>query len=76
MTIVLDIRKMEASARMAAHCGEMHRQRRIAKRRQLVWRAVHLGTAILIGATLAVAIHDAPAKIAATVLDAQQTEGW
>lgn len=76
MSIVREIHKIEASARMAAHCGEMHRQRRIAKRRLLVWRTVHYGTAILIGATLALAIRDAPAKIAATVLEAQQTEGW
>ena len=69
MSMVLDIRKIEASARL-------HRQRRMAKRRLLVWRAMQYGTAILIGATLALAIRDAPAKIAATVLDAQQTEGW
>ncbi len=61
---------------MAAHCAEMHRQRRMDKRRLLVWRAVHLGTAMLIGATLALAIHDAPAKIAATVLEAQHSERW
>ena len=76
MSKVRKIHKIGASARMAPHCGEIQHQRRMAKRRLLVWRAVHYGTAILIGATLALAIHDAPAKIAATVLDAQQTEGW
>ena len=76
MSMVREIHKIEASVRMAAHCAEMHRQRRIARHRLLVWRAVHLITAMLIGATLALAIHDAPAKIAATFLDAQHTEGW
>ena len=76
MTIERGINMIEAPARIAAQYGEMHRQRRMAKRRLLVWRAVHLGTAILFGATLALAIHDAPAKIAATVLDAQHSERW
>ena len=76
MTRMRDIDTTEASVRLAAHYGEMHRQRRTAKRRLLVWRALNYVFAVLIGAALALAIHDAPAKIAATVLDAQQTEGW
>ena len=76
MNMVREVSKIEAFARMAAHYREMHRQRRMAKRRLLAWRAVHYGTAILIGATLVSAIHDAPAKIAATVLEAQHSERW
>jgi len=76
MTMVRDIRKMNASTRMAEHYQEMYRQRRMAKRRQLAWRALNYVVAILIGAIIALAIHDAPAKIAATVLDAENTERW
>ena len=76
MSMVRDIRKMEAPARMAGHYQEMYRQRRMAKLRLLAWRALHYVVAILIGAIIALAIHDAPAKIAATVLDAQNTERW
>ena len=39
------------------------------------WHVVHCCMAILMGAMLALAIHNAPAKIAATVLEAQQEEG-
>ena len=76
MTRMRDIDTTEAYVRLAAHYGEMHRQRRMAKRRLLVWRALNYVFAILIGIALALVIHDAPAKIAATVLDAQQSEGW
>ena len=76
MTKMRDIDMTGATVRLAAHYGEMHRQRRMAKRRLLARRAVAYFAATLIGAALALAIHDAPAKIAATVLDAQQTEGW
>ena len=47
-----------------------------AQRRLVIWHAVQCCIAILAGAVLALAIHDAPAKIAATVLEAQQEEGW
>ena len=47
-----------------------------AQRRLVIWHAGQCGIAILLGAVLALAIHDAPAKIAATVLKAQQEEGW
>jgi len=67
---------IEVPARMAAHYGEMHRQRRRTKRRLLARRAAAYVAATLIGATLALAIHDAPARIAATVLAAQHPEGW
>jgi len=76
MTIKRDIRRIEAPARIAAHYGEMHRQRQMAKRRLFARRAVAYVAATLIGATLALAIHDAPARIAATVLDAQHGERW
>ena len=76
MSMVRDIRKMEAPARMAAHYQEMYRQRHMAKRRLFAWRALNYVVATLIGAIIALAIHDAPAKIAATVLDAQNTERW
>ena len=76
MTKMRDIDTTEASVRLAARYGEMHRQRRTAKRRLLVWRALNYLFAVLIGAALALAIHDAPAKIAATVLDAQRGEQW
>ena len=76
MTRMRHIDMTEASARLNAHYGEMHRQQRLAKRRLLARRAVAYFVATLIGAALVLAIHDAPAKIAATVLDAQQSEGW
>ena len=47
-----------------------------AQRRLVIWHAGQCCIAILVGAVLALAIHDAPAKIAATVLKAQQEEGW
>jgi hypothetical protein len=76
MTIERNTRMIEAPARIAAHYGEMHRQRQMAKRRLFARRAVAYVAATLIGATLALAIHDAPARIAATVLDAQHRERW
>ena len=76
MTRMRDIDMTEASVRVAAHYGEMHRQQRTAKRRLLARRAVAYFAATLTGAALALAIHDAPAKIAATVLDAQRGERW
>ena len=76
MSMVRDIRKMEAPARMAGHYREMYRQRHMAKRRLFARRAVHYVVATLIGAIIALAIHDAPGKIAATVLVAQNTERW
>ena len=76
MSMVRDIRKMEAHARMAGHYQEMYRQRHMAKRRLFAWHALNYGVATLIGAIIALAIHDAPAKIAATVLNAQNTERW
>lgn len=45
-------------------------------RRPVIWHALQCCIAILVGAVLALAIHDAPAKIAATILEAQQEEGW
>ena len=47
-----------------------------ALRRLAIWHALQCCIAILVGAVLALAIHDAPAKIAATVLEAQQEDGW
>lgn len=76
MTMKGDIRTTEAPAGMAAHYGEMHRLRSRTKRRLLARRAAAYVAAALVGATLALAIHDAPARIAATVLDAQRPEGW
>ena len=76
MTMKGDIRMTEAPARMAAQYGEMHRLRSRTKRRLLARRAAAYVAAALVGATLALAIHDAPARIAATVLDAQRPEGW
>lgn len=76
MIMERNIRVTEVPARMAARYGEMHRQLRTAKRRQLVWRAAAYVFATLMGAAFALAIHDAPARIAATVLDAQQVERW
>ncbi len=76
MTSKREAEMSEACVRVAAHYGEMHRQRRMAKRRLLARRAVAYVAATLIGAAFALAIHDAPARIAATVLDAQQMERW
>ena len=76
MTKMPDIDMTGTTVRLAAHYGEMHRQQRMAKRRLLARRAVAYFAATLIGAALALAIHDAPAKIAATVLDAQRGEQW
>ena len=47
-----------------------------SRRRLVILHAVQCCVAILAGAVLALAIHDAPAKIAATVLDAREQEGW
>ena len=47
-----------------------------AQRRLAIWHVVQCCIGILVGAMLALAIHDAPAKIAATVLEAQQEKGW
>ena len=76
MTVKRDIRRTEAPDRMAAHYAEMHRQRRIAQRRLVSRRIAAYLAAALIGAALALAIHDAPARIAATMLDAQHRARW
>ena len=76
MTVERDIRRTEAPDRMAAYYAEMHSQRRIAQRRLLARRIAAYLAAALIGAALALAIHDAPGRIAATVLDAQHRARW
>ena len=76
MTVKRDIRRTEAPDRMAEYYAEMHRQRRIAQRRLVSRRIAAYLTAALIGAALALAIHDAPARIAATMLDAQHRARW
>ena len=76
MNMERNIRVTEVPVRMAAHYGEMHRLRSRTKRRLLARRAAAYVAAALVGATLALAIHDAPTRIAATVLDAQRPEGW